>query len=517
MPSRLDRRSALKLLGGGAAGLSMLPLISGQSGSARAATPRRGAPNIIFIMTDDQTRDAASVYGNRILNTPNMDRIGNEGLRFNHGFVTNSLCAPSRASFLTGLYSHTHGVITNGEEEGWYQQMGLTKDQVTYPMLLRQAGYHTAMVGKWHIKSLPTGFDHWAILDGQGTYFDPSFIVNDGYVRFRGHTDDVIGDQAIAYLQHERPKDRPFCLCYQFKAPHGPWEPAPRFYDRFDDVEIPIPVQFEQGPPEGAPVALSKTRMAMTRMGDFYHKAERRPQQVDEDLPPEERHRANLQALVKNYYRTLLGVDENVGRVLDFLDDNGLAENTIVVYTSDNGFFLGEFGFYDKRLMYEPSIRVPMLMRWPAAIQAGRVDDEHMVLNVDVAPTFLDLAGVPVPGSMHGRSWRPLLAKDKEPGWRDAFLYEFFEYPAVHCARKHRGVRTADWKLIHFWEQPDEWALYDLKNDPDELVNLADRPEQAGRVAELKARLLALRTETGDVDPPGYVAPQLMPGEKCPA
>lgn len=518
-----NRRKALKLLGAGAAGLgaACLPGQAALAAAVQAAGRNPGkkraadAPNIVFIMTDDQAKSALSIYGNKILHTPNMDRVGSEGLRFDHAFVTDSLCAPSRASFLTGLYPHTHGVTSNGEEPGFYEQMGLRHDQITYPMLLRQAGYHTAMVGKWHIKSLPTGFDHWAILDGQGTYFDPSFIVNGAHVRFRGHTDDVIGDQAIAYLEHERPKDGPFCLCYQFKAPHGPWEPAPRFYDAFKDVEIPIPPAFE-GPPEGAPEALSKTRMAIAGMGDFYHKAERRPPQVDKNLPPAERTRANLQAMVKNYYRVLLGVDENVGRVLDYLDANGLADNTIVVYTSDNGFFLGEFGFYDKRLMYEPSIRVPMLMRWPRRIPAGRVDDDHMVLNIDVAPTLLDLAGVAVPDWMQGRSWKPLLGGGKDVAWRKDFLYEFFEYPAVHCARKHRGIRTERWKLIHFYERPDEWALYDLEEDPDELHNLIDDPAQADRIAKLKTRLLELRAETGDVDPPGYVAPKLEPG-KCPA
>ncbi|HVI58224.1 MAG TPA: sulfatase [Luteimonas sp.] len=513
MTTDTGRRRTLQLLGAGAMALGGRRLHA-QAGDAPRGKAREGAPSILFIMTDDHAQHAMGVYGNTLLKTPNMDRIGNEGIRFDQAFVTNSLCAPSRASYMTGLYSHTHGVTSNGEEPGFYEQMGMARGQVTWPMLLRGAGYHTALVGKWHIKSLPEGFDHWAILPGQGTYYDPDFLVNGARVRFRGHTDDVIGDQALAYLRHERPKDGPFCLLYQFKAPHGPWEADQRFMGEFVDGRIPVPVAF-QGPPEGAPVALSKTRNSIAGMGDFYHKAERRPPQVDRDLPPDQRTRANLQALVRNYYRVLLGVDENVGRVLDFLDEEGLAEDTIVVYASDNGFFLGEFGFYDKRLMYEPSIRVPMLMRWPKAIPAGRVDDRNMVLNIDVAPTLLDMAGLAPPATMHGRSWKPLLADAHAP-WRDAFLYEYFEYPAVHCVRKHRGVRTADWKLIHFWERPDEWALYDLRHDPDELENLVDRPEHAARIAQLKQRLRQLRAETGDVDPPGYVAPELQPG-KCPA
>ena len=510
----MNRRRAIKLLGGGAAGLSLLRHLSGEAGSAHAATPKADAPNIVFIMTDDQARNSLSIYGNEILKTPNMDRIGREGIRFDQSFVTTSVCAPSRASYLTGLYAHTHGVTSNGEEPGWYEQMGLRHDQITWPMLLQQAGYHTAVVGKWHIKSMPTGFDHWAILRGQGSYFDPQFIVNDAPVRFRGHTDDVIGDQAIAYLQ-QRPKDKPFCLCYQFKAPHGPWEPDARFYGAFKDVEIPLPPGFGRPQPEGAPVAYSKTTQEIGHMGDFFRNAERRPAQVDKNLPEGERLREVLQAYIRNYYRVLLGVDENVGRVLDFLDQNGLAENTIVVYTSDNGMFMGEHGFYDKRLMLEPSIRVPTLVRWPKRIEPGRVDDAHMVLNIDVAPTLLDLAGVAPPDWMQGRSWKPLL-EGKKADWRQDFLYEWYEYPAVHCARKHRGVRTERWKLIHFWEQPEEWALYDLEEDPDEMVNLAGRSEHARLVAELKQRIVRLRAQIGDVDPPGYVAPALAPG-KCPA
>lgn len=497
---KLERRRTIQLLGAGA-----LAAASGPFSRAVAKQPR-ARPNILFFITDDQAQSALSCYGNSILKTPNMDRIGDEGIRFELAFVTNSLCAPSRASFLTGLYSHSHGVTTNGEEPGWFDQQGLRRDQDTWPKLLREAGYASAVVGKWHIKSLPFGFDHFAVLPGQGAYFDPEFIVNDGHARFRGHTDDVIADQALAWLKH-RPADKPFCLLCQFKAPHTPWESAPRFRDEFSDVEIPIPPAFERLP-DNIPEPVLKTRMSVAGM-DFSSRG------VPRDLPPERRKQANLQTFVKNYYRVLRGVDENVGRVLDFLDKEGLAQNTVVIYTSDNGFFLGEFGLYDKRLMYEPSIRVPMLMRWPERIRPKQVDNAHMVLNVDVAPTLLEIGGAPPPKDLHGRSWLPLLDNPKTV-WRDAFLYEFYEYPAVHCVRKHRGVRTRNWKLIHFWEQPEEYALYDLANDPDELVNLADRPEHARRLKDLRALLDRLREQTGDRDPPGYIAPKVRPG-KCPA
>jgi arylsulfatase A-like enzyme len=323
------------------------------------------------------TELSPSCYGNSILKTPHMDRFGNEGMRFNQAFVTNSLCAPSRASFLTGLYSHSHGVTTNGEEQL----------------------------------------------------------------------------------------------------------------------------------PKNIPEAVVKTQMSIAEM-DFSSRG------VPHDLPPAQRKHANLQALVKNY-RTLHGVDENVGRVLDFLDREKLAENTVVIYTSDNGFLLGEFGLFDKRLMYEPSIKILMLMRWPAGIEPKQVDDVHMVLNVDVAPTLLDIASAAIPNDLQGRSWMPVL-ENRSAEWRDAFLYEFYEYPAVHCVRKHRGVRAKNWKLVHFWEQPEEYALYDLANDPDELVNLAQRPEHTQRMKQLKTRLRQLRDEMDDRDPPGYVAPSVRPG-KCPA
>jgi arylsulfatase A-like enzyme len=509
MLTQLDRRSAIRLLAAGALGATTVSI--GQTVRDERSTNRK-RPNILFIITDDQAQSALSVYGNTILRTPNMDRIGREGIRFNKAFVTNALCAPSRASFLTGLYSHTHGVTTNGEESGWYDQQGLSETTPTWPKLLRATGYQTAVVGKWHLKSQPSGFDHWAILPGHGIYFDPEFIANGERTRIKGHVDDVIADQAIAWLKARR-ADVPFCLLCQFKAPHSPWESAPRFADRFVDTRIPIPTAFESLP-YGAPIALAKTQMSVQEM-DF------RSRGVPSSLPPEQRRHANLQTFIKNYYRVLLGVDENVGRILDFLDDAQLARDTLIIYTSDNGFFLGEFGLFDKRLMYEPSIRVPMLLRWPAGIEAGQVDDDHMVLNVDVAPTLLEVGGAQIPGQLHGRSWRPLLyatnarALDAAP-WRDAFLYEFYEYPAVHCVRKHRGVRTDRWKLIHFWERPEEYALYDLASDPNELVNLASRPEHRETVQRLERRLRELRALTSDHEAPGYVAPPLQPG-RCPA
>ena len=479
------------------------------TGAALSITPSRAftsfaqirpvptaAPNIIFIMTDDQQQRAMSAYGNSILKTPNMDRIGAEGIRFTEMFVTNSVCAPSRASFLTGQYSHTHGVVTNGPSESIFRnQPGLKDDQETFVHLLRRAGYHTGLVGKWHLRSLPTAFDQWIILPGGGgPYNDPEMITGGLRLKFRGHADDVVGDQALTFLQH-RPKDRPFCLLYNFKSPHRNWVPAARFEKAFEDIEIPIPRSFSDNF-QGRPQALTKTDMAVADMPDFRNRG------VPDTLPVDERKRQNFQKLAKNYYRTLLSVDENVGRVIDFLDKNNLSQDTLVIFSSDNGFFLGEHGLFDKRLMYEPSIRVPLLLRFPSRVKSAQVNSREMILNIDVAPTVLELAGVPVPPWMQGRSFLPLL-EEKQTAWRDAFLYEYYEYPAEHCAPKNRGIRTEEWKLIHFWEQPEDWELYDLRNDPDEMNNLFRQREQQARVRELRSRMEALRRETGDIDLPG--------------
>ena len=496
MTDEISRRDVLRMLGGA---LVAAPIKSAGA-MRRSRAPQRSAPNIVFIMTDDQRQDAMSAYGNAILKTPNMDRIAEGGVRFNEAFVTNALCAPSRASILTGVYSHKHGVITNGGGPEHYNQPGLRGDQLTIPHLLRAVGYHTALVGKWHLRSLPTGFDEWVIFPGQGAYVDPEMIANGMRLTLRGHADDVVGDQALTFLR-QRPKDRPFCLFYQFKSPHRSWMPAQRFAQTFADVDIPLPRTFEDRL-EGRPEALRRAEMAIADMPDFADRG------VPASLPREERKRRNLEHLVRNYYRVLLSVDDNVGRLLDALDSHGLTENTIVVYTSDNGFFLGEHGLFDKRLMYEPSIRVPMLVKFPARAKAS-VNRSHMVLNVDVAPTLLELAGVHVPGWMQGRSMVPLL-EARMPAWRSAFMYEYYEYPAEHCVRKNRGVRTDRWKLIHFWEQPEEWELYDLKGDPDETRNLAGEREHAATVAQLRRTLVRLRDELGDIDPPGP-APQAAP------
>jgi arylsulfatase A-like enzyme len=494
----MDRRT---LLAGSAAA------IAASAFAARAGGAGRQRPNILFIMTDDHAQSALGCYGNRIIRTPNLDRIAADGVRFDQAFVTNALCLPSRATYLTGLYSHAHGMVTNGTESGFSGEPKIN-NAATYPNLLRAAGYHTGVVGKWHVNAPPEGYDYTAILPGQGMYFDPELIVQGARARGQGHTDDVIGDLALGFLK-AAPKDKPFCLLYQFKAPHRGWEPAARFANAYSDVEIPPPATFMEDI-ANRPEALRKADLLMANMIDY------RKRGVRADMPFEERARRNYEHFIKDYYRVLLGVDENVGRVLDALDASGQAENTLVIYTSDNGFFLGEHGFFDKRLMYEPAIRVPLLVRHPASIARGQVDDRHMLLNIDMAPTALDAAGLAPSGAMHGRSWLPIAqGKRVHGGWREDFLYQYFEFPAAHCVRPNRGVRTRRWKLIH-WERPGEWELFDLEADPEERTNLAGRHEHRTVEEKLRKRLGELRREVGDLETPAHVRGEPAELKFCP-
>jgi arylsulfatase A-like enzyme len=473
MPN-MNRRGAIQTLAGAVTGFPAI--LRGQN--------RR--PNFLFLMTDDQRWDAMSCAGNKILKTPNMDRLAEGGVRFSQAFVTNPLCSPSRGTILTGMYSHSHGVTANAGKSHYFRP-----DAVGYPMLQQKAGYHTAMVGKWHIASTPAGFDHYIILPGQGLYHDPVMIANGGRVQMRGYVDDVIADQALLTLQG-RPKDRPFSMICNFKAPHRDWRPAPRFEKVYEGITIPEPPDFHTSL-DGRPEGIRNTDMQIADMPDFFERG------VDRNLPLAERKKRNYQMFLKNYYRTLLGVDENLGRILDYLDKSGLAENTLVIYTGDNGFFLGEYGMFDKRLMYEPSIRVPMLARFPAAFRGGRVDQQNMVLNNDVAHTIMDYAGLPMPeeARKQGSSWRPLL-ETKATGWREDWLYENYEYPGPHCAPMARGIRTKEWKLIHYIQKPEEFELFHLPSDAAEKRNLAASASHKAQFERLRQRLDQLRRETGD-------------------
>lgn len=442
---------------------------------------QRHRPNFLFFMTDDQRFDAMSCAGNAILKTPNLDRIASGGVRFSQAFVTNSLCSPSRGTIITGLYSHAHGVASNASPRNRFKP-GIPM----FPKLLRQAGYFTALTGKWHIPSEPEGFDHWAILPGQGVYGDPTMLVEGSEVRMRGYVDDIICDQAMETLRN-RPKDRPFCLLCWFKGPHRSWEPAARFAARYENATIPEPATFHLDLAR-RPSAIRNSDMQVADMPDFLDLG------VSKAAPREEKKRLNYQFFLKQYYRVLLGVDENVGRLLDYLDREKLAENTFVIHTSDNGFFAGECGLFDKRMMYEPSIRVPLLVRYPAGFQGGRVDADHTVLNNDICHTILDYAGIARPPLMrnHGESWRPIL-EGRSTEWRDSWMYQYFEYPSITCVGKMRGVRTKRWKLIHYIQQPEEFELFDLERDPEERNNLFGDPAHRWKAGELRRELERLR------------------------
>ena len=469
----------------------------------RPNAPRR--PNILFVMTDDQTVKELSCYGSKILQTPNMDRLARGGTRFANCFATNALCAPSRATVLTGCFSHVHGIRGNSETAGEIEQ--LDPGVPTFPELLREAGYQTGLVGKYHVRQDPRGFDYWCIHPGQGAYFDPVYIENGERVQKQGYSSDITTDLALGFLERAG-RERPFCLVYQFKAPHRPFRPAPRHADMFDDVEVPHPPTFDDD---------YATRMVAQKSEDM---------QFDkvlaadyEDLPRNlsrtEKKEWIYQRFVKDRFRTIYGVDENLGRVLDYLDENGLADDTLVLYTSDHGYFLGDHGWYDKRFMYEPSIRIPLLARYPGAGAGGRVAGE-LVMNIDYAPTILDFAGVPIPARMQGRSLRPLIEGKRSEDWRRSIYYAYYEdswqlhgkgqeamaepyrYFTPHRIGPHRGVRTERYKLIEYYGEGDYWELFDLEKDPDELNNIHAGASSQAIVAELSGELQRLRVLYGD-------------------
>jgi arylsulfatase A-like enzyme len=427
-------------------------------------------PNFVILMTDDQRADALGCAGNPILRTPNLDRLAAEGMRFTNAFVTNALCAPSRATLLTGMYSHAHGVVDNNNRP-------IRPDQPLLSDLLRNAGYEVAFCGKSHVAGAlrDRAWDYYFGYKGQGDYLKPVIAEGvDGTDQpYTGYMDDVVTDHALEWLRRKR--ERPFCLFLWFKAPHRSWQRARRHHDLFIDAVIPKPETYDDdlaGYP-GKPRAFAE---ADNKIGDS----------------------TDVRSLdfVKDYYATITAVDENVGRILAALGETAALDDTAVLFTSDNGFFHGEWRLYDKRLMHEPSIRVPFLVRYPPLVKPGG-QCPRMALNIDIAPTVLDLAGVTPPAWMQGRSLRPLLA-GQETAWRQDWLYEYFEYPGVHSVRKHRGVRTERYKLIHYYEPPQEFELYDLQTDPGERHNLYGQAEHAALAARLLARIDELRRETGD-------------------
>jgi arylsulfatase A-like enzyme len=472
-------------------------------------------PNIIFIFADDHASHAISAYGSSINRTPNIDRLAREGMIFQNAFVTNSICAPSRAVILTGKHSHLNGVMTNRER--------FDSTQVTFPMLLQSAGYQTAIVGKWHLKSPPVGFDHWEVLPGQGTYYNPDFRTIDGIVEHTGYVTDIITDKVLDWLKNGRDATRPFMLMYQHKAPHRRWEPGPDHLTLYDDATIPEPETLFDDYVNRTSAARTQEMTVSEHLFDRDLKFVPPPQLNEEQLATwnavyepknealrasslsgDDRIRWNYQRYIKDYLRTIASIDDNLGRLLAFLDESGLADNTVVIYSSDQGFYLGDHGWYDKRWMYEESLRMPLVVRWPGVVEAGS-ENSDLVQNLDFAQTFLEMAGLAAPADMQGHSLVPLLRGTKPADWRDAIYYQYFEYPGPHMVRRHYGVRTDRYKLIYYYEI-DEWELFDLVSDPNELRNVYDDPANAERIEELERVLLELRElyEVPEDDPVPY-------------
>ena len=499
----MDRRGFLKTVGIGAASIAL----SGCAGSGG----KKQKPNIIFIMSDDHAAPAISAYKGfltQVAKTPNLDRIANEGMLFNNCFCTNSICTPSRATILTGKYSHKNGVLTLSDRFDGSQQ--------TFPKLLQQAGYHTAMIGKWHLKTEPTGFDHYNVLPGQGLYFNPLMKEKgkpwqdgrEGGEVHEGYVTDVITDVALDFLTN-RPQDKPFCLLLQHKAPHDEWEYDPKYETLYSDVDIPEPETLYDGY-HNRGLAIRRCTQKIGMRHTLFNKE-------TGQLKGRERKKLQYQIYMKKYLRCVASIDHNVGRVLDYLDQSGLAEDTIIMYTSDQGFFLGEHGLYDKRFMYEESLRMPLVVRYPRAIKSGDISDD-IVLNVDFAETILDYAGADIPADMQGRSLRPILQDQSPQDWRTSMYYRYWMHGAHFNIAAHFGVRTGRHKLIYYYGLPlnakgarniptdPEWELFDLESDPNEMKNVYEDPAYADVVKGLKAELIKLRKELGD-DNDGIVVP----------
>ena len=471
-----------------------------------AADPR---PNILFIFSDDHAQHAVSAYGSKVNQTPHIDRLAKDGVRFKHSFVLNSICTPSRATLLTGQYSHLNDVPVFNQFDG-------ARDNVAKRM--QAGGYHTGMIGKWHLGSDPTGFDRWIVLPGQGVYWNPVFLVPNHKLTIQGHCTDITTELGIEFLK-TRPQDKPFFLMLHQKAPHRAWEPDERNKALFKDRIIPEPDTLWDDyatrpgalPANRQTVARDLTRRDLKLVPPSDLKGQALNQWLNEvpmeltvdgrTLTGRELVKWKYQRYMRDYLACVQGVDDGVGRVLDYLDQTGLAKNTIVIYTADNGWYLGDLGLYDKRFMYEPGLNVPLLVRGPG-IKAGHIPVQF-VSNLDLAPTFLDLAGLPIPASMQGRSLVPLLRGEAPADWRTSIYYRYYHDPGHHNTAAHLGVRTATHKLIHYWKT-GVYEMYDLTQDPTEQRNLlysaadASKPAVAAKFTELKAEIGRLQSEFKD-------------------
>lgn len=476
---------------------------------AEPAVPAPGRPNILFIMADDHAYQAISAYASNRNVTPNIDRIAAGGMRFDRAFVTNSICAPSRAVILSGLFSHLNGVLTNGET--------FDPESTTFAGLLTDAGYSTAMIGKWHLRENPRGFDHYEVLIDQGPYYNPPMIRDGERVEHEGYTTDIVTDLAIEWLREGRDPGEPFLLMCQHKAPHRNWQPGPAHIHDFDGVTLPEPATLFDNWADNASPARNQEMTIANHLSEHDLKLAPQARFTDEQqavwdgaydpknaefraagLTGDDLVRWKYQRYAKDYLRCVQSVDDSVGRILDELEAQGLADNTIVVYTSDQGWYLGEHGWYDKRWAYEESMRTPLLVRWPGRVEPGSVSTD-LVQNLDFAPTFLDAAGAAIPGEMQGESLVEVLRGDTPEDWRQSVYYHYYEHPGVHNVARHEAVRTHTHKLISFYET-GEWELYDLVADPDELTNIYARPGTEEITERLKAELQYLRAKYAVTD-----------------
>ena len=507
-----------------------IPLAAAALSSCTAVTARE-RPNIIFIMTDDHTTQAMSCYGGNLIETPNMDRLAAEGMRFDNCYATNALSGPSRACILTGKLSHINGFKDNSSTFDGSQQ--------TFPKLLQEAGYTTGIVGKWHLISEPQGFDHWSILSGQheqGDYYSPDFCENGTPVQEEGYVTDIITDKAIEFIDKYDDKG-PYMLMVHHKAPHRNWMPAPRHLGIFNEVIFPEPPNLMDDY-EGRGTAARSQDMSIAKtltedwdlkvlsreeilagdnaLKDVYlrmpeevqHKwdsvyARRIAEYRSGELAGEELVRWKYQQYMRDYLACVLSVDESIGRLLDYLEACGELDNTVIVYTSDQGFFLGEHGWFDKRFMYEECQRMPLVVRYPEITNGGAATSA-LCMNIDFAPTFLDIAGVTVPPDIQGTSFKKILEGIVPADWREAVYYHYYEYPAEHSVRKHYGIRTADTKLIHFYDDIDEWEMYDLTADPQEMKNIYEDPSYSEKREQMHLVLERMQESYLDTGRQGF-------------
>ncbi|MEP7320578.1 MAG: sulfatase [Saprospiraceae bacterium] len=479
-------------------------------------------PNIIVIFSDDHALQAISAYGSPHIKTPNIDRIAREGAIFKNAFCTNSICGPSRAVLLTGKYNHLNGQIDNKTTTI------MDTRQPSFPMYLQRQGYTTSWIGKWHINNTPRFFDYWKVLPGQGNYYNPDFIQMDSsIVRMPGYATELITDEALGWLDKNAKNAKPFCLVIGHKAPHREWQPDTRDLHAFEDstgMEKPfkVPATFfdsydkryaaahqlmeikdmrwdwdSKVKMKGLPIY---ERMSETQKADWDEYYEKENKKLDTVMmTSKEKALWKYQRYMHDYLGCILSLDRNIGRVLDYLDKNDLVKNTIVIYSSDQGFYLGEHGWFDKRFMYEPSLHMPLMIRYPSLISPGTIINKSVV-NIDYAPTILDFAGVTIPKDMQGKSIKPLLTNPKLNTWRKSTYYHYYEYPDNHRVLPHFGIRTDQYKLIGFYDTTIHWELYDLKSDPDEMKNLYDQPGQTTRIKGLKEELKKLMVQYKDVD-----------------